>query len=332
MAITMKDIANETGVSVATVSHVINGTKKISDATKRLVTEAVERHNYVPDSSAKNLRRQKTKTAALVVSSHPDLYITGLINGVGMRARELGYNLLFVNTSENENNEKETVQLLRSNMVDGIILSPTTNRIDHLQDLLKQRFPVVLVNRYDPRYEDVPRVTADDHQAGYDATAHLIQHGHRHIGLIYAVPDVTTTANRIDGYRDALRQNGLTVNEGWIVRGFGTVEGGQLAVKLLMDTAPQITALFVMNDYMVIGAVQALRNLSLRIPSDVALIGFGDFEAAAVIDPPITNVSLPPETIGKTAFDVLVNKISNPEYRKHVSLPTSLIIRKSCGC
>jgi LacI family transcriptional regulator len=331
MPVTMKDIAKEIGVSVATVSHVINGTKKVSEQTRRLVLEAIERHQYVPDSSAKNLRRQKTKTAALIISSYPDIYVTKLIHGVGSRARELGYNLLLVNTSENEAYEMDALRLVRSNMVDGIILSPTTNRIDYLSDLKKQ-FPIVLVNRYDPRFEDVPRVTADDFQAGFDATSHLIQHGHRNIGLIYSVPNVTTTANRLEGYREALRRNGLEVNESWIVRGFATVEGGRQAVKSLLEQAPEITALFVLSDQMTVGVVQELRSLSLRIPADIALIGFGDFEAAAIIDPPLTNVSLPPDTIGRTAFDILINKIANPDYQKHISLPTSLMIRKSCGC
>jgi len=331
MSVTMKMIAKEIGVSVATISHVINGTKKVSEETRRLVLEAIERNNYVPDMTAKNLRRKKTKAAALVISSYPDNYVTKLIHGVGIRARELGYSLMLVNTSENEAYEMEALRLLRANMVDGIILSPATNRIDYLADL-QRHLPVVLVNRYDPRFEDIPRVTADDFQAGYDATTHLIQHGHRHIGVIYSVPHVTTTENRLRGYREAILRYGLPFKESWIVRGFGTTEGGRLAVKTLLQQSPEITAIFVLSDHMIIGVVQELRDQSIRIPDDIALIGFGDFEAAAIIDPPLTNVSLQPDTIGRIAFDILANKIVNPEYHKHVSLPTSLIIRKSCGC
>jgi LacI family transcriptional regulator len=330
--ITMKEIAKEIGVSVSTVSNAINGKKKTSEETHRMIMQAVEKYNYVPDSTAKNLRRQKTKTAALVVSSFPDLYVTRYINSVGIRAREMGYHLLFINTNENYEYEKETIQLLRSNMVDGIILSPTTSDIDYLNDLINQQFPIVLVNRYDPRLTNIPRVTADDYQAGYDATIHLIQHGHQKIGLVYSVPNVTTTIQRIEGYKAAMKEFNLSCKEEWIERGHATVDGGFNAVKSLMTRENDITALFVLSDFMTIGTVKALNSMSIRIPEDVALIGFGDFEAATIIDPPITNINLPPDTIGTTAFDLLLNRIHNPNYCRHISLPTSLITRKSCGC
>jgi LacI family transcriptional regulator len=292
--------------------------------------QIIEKYNYLPDTTAKNLRRQKTKTAALVFSSLPDSYVIGILNSVGNRARELGYNLLFVDTNENHEYEKEMVQLLSSNMVDGIIISPTSsNNIYPI--LMKQQFPVVLVNRYDPKY-DIPRVTADDYQAGYDATFHLIQHGHKHIGLIYAVPGVNTTNNRIAGYKAALQELGLPFEEDYLELGHATVDGGFAAARLLLNRQKNISAIFILNDLMTVGCIKALNSLSIKCPEDVALIGFCDFEAASITDPPITTVSLPPETIGRTAFDVLMNKINNPDYSKSIQLPTSLIIRKSCGC
>lgn len=331
MKVTMKDIAREAGVSIATVSHVVNGTKRISDEKYQLIMQTIEKYNYIPDSRAKNLRLQQTKTAGLVVSSFPDAYVTGFVNGVGKRARELGYHLLFVNTSENLEYEQETVQLLSSRMVDGIILSPTSSNIDYLRDYIEQ-IPIVLVNRYDPRLTDLPRVTADDFQAGYDATRHLIQHGHQHIGLIYAIPDVTTTVQRIEGYKTALQEAGLPFEEQYMKIGHATVDGGMSATKTLLARKKQITALFVLSDLMTIGAVKGIKSSSRKCPEDIALVGFGDFEASSIIDPPVSNVSLPPEVIGTTAFDALLNKMNNPAYCKHIQLPTSLSLRKSCGC
>lgn len=328
----MKEIAKEAGVSVATVSHVINGTKRISDETHQKIMGIIHKYNYVPNTVAKNLRQKNTKTAALIVSSFPDAYITGIVKAVGERAREHGYQLLFINTDENTEYEEESINLLTSKMVDGLILSPTSNNIDYIQTLIDRKFPIVLVNRYDPKLTNVPWVTADDYQAGYDATNHLLFHGHKNIGVIYNFPNVTTTINRIEGYKKALEDSGIPFNENYLAQGFGTLEGGARAAEKLLRTHKEITAFFIQSDSMTIGAISTFKNMSLKWPDDIAFIGYGDFEASTIISPPITNVSLPPDTIGKTAFDALLNKISNSDYNKHITLPTSLIIRKSCGC
>jgi LacI family transcriptional regulator len=332
MKITMKSIAEESGVSVATVSHVINGTKKISEEKYQKVMEIVRKHNYVPNFSARNLRQQTTKTAGLVVPSFPDNYVTGYINGIGNRARELDYNLLFVNTNEDSEYEKKAIQLLHSRMADGIILSPSSSNADYLTKYIQEDYPIVLISRYDPKLKSLPWVTADDLQAGYDATVHLIRHGHKRIGVIYAVPNITPTNDRIEGYKKALREFNIPFNESYLKLGYATVEGGKRAAMSLLKKEKDITALFILSDLMTIGVISACQEIGVRIPDDLALIGFGDFASAPIIDPPITNINLPPDTIGRTAFDVLINKINNPTYNKHIQLPASLIVRKSCGC
>lgn len=330
MRITMKDIAKEAGVSIATVSHVINGSKNISPDKRKVVLEAIEKLNYSPNLAAKSLRCRKTNTVALIVSSFMDSYITSMVRGVSNRAWELGYNLLFLNTNENQQYEQESVKLLSSGVVDGIIISPTSSTIDYLNDYLEQ-LPIVLVNRYDPKLNQLPWVTVDDYQVGYDATAHLLQHGHKDIGLILAVPNVTTTINRIAGYKAALEEYGVPFNEDYFELGHATVDGGFNAVKLLLRRHKEITAIFSLSDLMTIGAIKAFKTMSIQYPQDVALIGFGDFDVADVIEPSITCVS-PPDTVGRTVFDMLMNRINNNHYDKHIQLPASLIIRKSCGC
>ncbi|MBP1933349.1 LacI family DNA-binding transcriptional regulator [Ammoniphilus resinae] len=332
MKITMKDIAKEAGVSVTTVSHVINGTKRISEETYTKIMSLVEKYSYVPNTMAQNLRQQNSNMAALVVSSFPDSYITSIVKAVGERARDRGYHLLFINTNENQKDEQEAVTLLTSRMIDGLILSPTTRDANYLQPLIERKFPIVLVNRYDPKLIELPWVTADDFQAGYDGTYHLIGHGHRNIGIIYNFPEVTTTTDRLEGYKEALKQSGIPFREEYLVQGYGSIEGAALATEKLLTAHKEITAIFVLSDRMTIGTISALKNMSKKWPNDIALIGYGDFEASTIIDPPITNVSLPPDTVGKTAFDALLNRIQNPNYNKHIQLPTSLVIRKSCGC
>ncbi|WP_158735794.1 LacI family DNA-binding transcriptional regulator [Alteribacillus sp. YIM 98480] len=332
MKMTMKDIAKEANVSTATVSHVINGTKHISEEKHNRIMEVIRKYNYIPNSTAKNLRKQSTKTAGLIVSSFPDSFVTEMIYGAEKRAREMGYNLLLINTNENSSYEKETINLLHAKMVDGIILAPTASGASYLNSFTDDNFPIVLVNRDDPSLKNIPKVTGDNYQTGFDSATHLLKHGHEKIGIIYAVSNVSTTVHRIEGYKDALKKYNLPFNDSYIEQGHATVEGGAEAVKSLLTREKDISALFILNDLMTIGAISKMKELSLRIPKDIALMGFGDFASANIIDPPVTNIVLPPETIGKTAFDVLLSKINNPEYNKHIELPPTLITRKSCGC
>ncbi len=333
----MKEIAKEVGVSVTTVSHVINGTKRISEPTYNKIMECVKRHNYVPNYSAKNLRNSATKTAGLVVPSFPDSYVTRYINSISKRAKEMGYSLLFVNTDEDTDYEEETLKLLNAKMVDGIILAPSAKASKPLPydvTFLKDSMPIVLISRRHEAFDDCPVVIQDDYQAGYDAATHLLYHNHENMGIIYAVEDISPTNDRIRGFEDALKEHGLKLPSNHIYQGYATVEGGKKAVRKLLENQPQITAIFTLNDSMTIGAISALKEMNKKVPNDVALIGFGDFPSAAVMDPPITNINLSPDILGQTAFDLLLNKINNPGYNKSksVHLPTYLITRKSCGC
>lgn len=330
--VTMKDIAKEANVSVATVSHVINNTKHISEDTRNKVLSVIARYNYVPNSAAKNLRQQTTKTAGLVVSSFPDSFVTEMIFGIEERAKEMGYNLLLVNTNEDSEYEEKTINLLHSKLVDGIILSPTSGDIQYLQKYTNDNFPIVMVNRYDSHINNIPRVTGDNFQLGYDATTHLLKHGHKKIGFVFSYPNVSTTDDRIRGYKKGLSHSQIPFYENYVVQGFATVKGGASAVQQLLKQEEDITALFVQNDLMTIGAIGKIKELGLSIPNDIAIIGFGDFSSSHIIQPPVTNIVLPPETIGRTAFDILLNKINNPNYMNHIELPPSMIIRKSCGC
>lgn len=330
--ITMKDIAKEANVSVATVSHVINGTKVISKNTYDRVMDVIKKYNYVPNSAAKNLRQKSTKTAGLIVSSLPDSFVTKMIYGVEERAREMGYNVLLVNTNENRSYEEETINLLHSKMVDGVILSPTSKDIEYLKKYTDKDFPIVMVNRYDSNLSNIPRVTGDNFQLGYEATSHLINHGHKKIGFIYSVPNVSTTNDRLAGYKKALEDNGIEFDEQFLERGYATVEGGAKAVETLLKRDPEITAVFAQTDLMTIGVISKLKEQSIKIPEQVAIVGFGDFESATIIEPPVTNITLPAETIGRTAFDVLLSKINNPNYMTHIQLPPTLVVHNSCGC
>ncbi len=334
MKITMKTIAEEAGVSVTTVSYVINGTKKVSVEKHNLIMDLVKKYNYVPNSIAKSLRIHTTKTAGLVVSSFPDAHITNIVNGIERRAQEVGYNLLFVNTNENYKYERDTIQMLHSKMIDGLILSPTSNNLTYLKNLIDKDFPIVFVNRFDDLYSNTPRICADDFQAGFEATNHLIQHGHTTIGLIAGRNNnnISTIIGRLQGYKAALLKHHLPFDQDLIIKTKATVEGGRIATRQLLSKQKHITALFPLNNLMTIGAMHALKDLGLDCPKDIAVVGCGDFDGASLINPPITTIGLSPNRIGIKAFDALLNKINDNEYCEHINLPTSLIVRNSCGC
>lgn len=329
-SITIKDIAREAKVSVATVSHVINNSKNVSNATRQRVEAIIKKYNYIPNSAARNLRQQSTRTVALVVSSFLDSFVTEMIYGIEERAKELNYKVLLVITNEDYEYEKSTIELLFAQHVDGIILSPTSGDIDYLKEYLDQNSSMVMVNRYLPELENLPYVVGDNYQIGYDMTNHLIQHKHNRIGFIYSYPNVSTTEDRLKGYKDALYDNGIQYDPNLIVQGFATADGGNDATELLLNQ--NVSAIASQNDLMTIGAITQLNEKGLLIPDDIALIGFGDFSAAHIINPPITTITLPGKIIGRTAFDLLLNKINNPNYNGKVTLPSSLVLRESCGC
>ncbi|ENH96143.1 LacI family transcriptional regulator [Gracilibacillus halophilus YIM-C55.5] len=335
MKITMKEIAKEAGVSVTTVSHIINGTKRMTDHTYNRVMDVVNKYNYIPNYSAKNLRNNSTKTAGLIVPSFPDSFVTKYTNSIALRAREMGYNLLFVNSNEDTDYEEETLKLFSSQMVDGVILAPAAKYSQpspyDVTDIIES-LPIVLISRYHDAFTNSPIIKQDDFQAGFDAGNHLLMHGHQRVGIIYAVQDISPTVDRIKGFRHALQQRGIQLEEEQIVNGEATTKGGEKAVRRLLHDQPDITGLFILNDSMSVGVISGLKEMEISIPDDVALIGFGDFPSASIIDPPITTIGLSPETMGQTAFDLLLNKISNKDYHNKVEVPTHLIQRKSCGC
>ena len=330
MRITISDIAEEAGVSIATVSHVINGTKNISEKRKRKILEIIEKHNYVPHSAAKNLRTSKTNTIALVISSFLDDYIIKLMEGVSKKAKENRYNLLFVNTHEDANYEKKIINLLQSGKVDGIILSSASIDLESLIDM-NSNIPIVLLNRSTSKECDYPVITGNDYEVGYKATKHLLDKGHKQIGFIYAIPNVSPTVNRINGYKKALEEYSIPFDNNLLEWGKATKEGSAEATKALIKRNPSISALFVQKDVMTIGTVMALREMNLSIPEDIAIIGFGDFTSADVLDPPITVITMPAIEIGEKACEVLIKEMQKKPYSNNNDFPCKLIIRDSCG-
>lgn len=336
---TIRDVAELAGVSQTTVSFVLNGVEgvRISEETRQRVLEAARALNYHPDASARRLVRGRTRVIAFVEHHSPqsaqvDPFLAEVLRGLHAAARRHEYHVLFepLSLSDTDFVERFT-SLVRGRHADGIILSGPRLDDDRLLALRHERVPIVLHGR--PPAGDWPFVDVDNVRGAQIATHHLIQLGHRRIGLITHAPLVyTAAADRMSGYVKALEEAGLPVDERYIQHANFTPESGKQAMAALLDRSPRPTAVFVAGDTVALGAIQAAKEAGLRIPTDLAIVGFDDIPLAAYFDPPLTTVRLPAYGLGWGAGELLIRLLEGDEVASpHILLETELVVRQSCG-
>ena len=327
---TIHHVAKKAGVSTATVSHVLNNTRYVSTETRELVLQVVRELRYYPSAVARGLATQETKTVGIIFSDIANPFFTALFKGIERELAPLGYDLILENTGEHPEKQEHSLQVLLSKQVDGIILAPTGQQSPILQLLKENGTPLVLVDR-SVQGMDLPLVEVNNRQAAFAATSHLIGDGHRRIGVILGLD---TTTDRLAGYMQALEQNGLPVDESLFYRGNASLETGCSGAKALLAHAAPPTAIFTANNLMTLGALHALRELGLRCPEDVALIGFDDTDWASIFTPPLTVVQQPTGEIGRAAASLL-HKLMSDKGSAEISLrqtfPAQLIVRGSCS-
>lgn len=329
---TLHDVAREAHVSLATVSHVINGTRFVSAETRQRVLDAIERLHYEVNSVARSLKRDHSQAIGLLISDIANPFFTSLVRGVEDVAQEAGYTVVLCNTDEDPAKELRYLHLLRQKRVDGVLIAPTGVRHKYLDHLVEVSFPLVCFDRALP---DLPcdSVVLDNVAGAYQAVTHLIQLGHQRIGIVTGLPRVGTTGGRLEGYRRALRAHGLAEDPELIREGNGRHSGGFQQTLALLDLAHPPTALFSTNNLMTLGALAALALRGVRVPEDMAIVGFDDFEWADVLHPHLTTVAQPTYEIGQTAAQLLLARI---EHRaegtpRQIVLSPRLITRESCG-
>lgn len=325
---TIRDVAKRAGVSVATVSYVINGTKPVAPETAARVRRAMEELDYHPDASAQSLRTRTTHVIGVVVSDIANPFFATLVRGAEDCARQHGYSLLICNTGEDLENERIYLSLLSRRRVDGLLLAPTGKNDELIGRLIDRGMNIVFIDRTPPHLQ-APAVLSQNEAGAYRATCHLIEHGHRRIGIVLGLPDVSTTAERLRGYRRALAHYGLELDEDLLVYGRSQVAGAREACLALLSRPNPPTAIFATNNLMTIGAMQAIRKLSLRCPGEVSVVGFDDFEWAEAFDPPLTTVAQDPYGIGRQAVGLLLGLLSGDRKPEQVRLPVELRVRGS---
>lgn len=321
MKITIKEIAKEAGVSTASVSHVINGTKQLSEETTRKIKDVISKYNFIPNKNASNLSTTSTKLIGVLISSVQDHYVTSIITSMSHVIREHGYQMLFVNTNEDVHYETDALNLFVAQRVEGILISPVTN--DSLrvhQDLLKD-IPVVQVIRSDLGFSS-PKVTADDFNVGYIAAKYLLQSNVKKIGLVYSRYTINPTLERICGFETActeLHYENIKLYE----QGFGTVEGGYSAIKQLLKKNPEIDGIFTLNDFMAIGCLKYIKEHN----SNIQVVAFSDFAAADLVEPPISCIAIDQQQIGIRATEILFEQLHIQNSYIHEKIPIKLKIR-----
>ncbi|MGW0902587.1 LacI family DNA-binding transcriptional regulator [Streptomyces sp. NPDC002853] len=336
---TLEEVAARAGVGRGTVSRVINGSPRVSEATRTAVEAAVAELGYVPNTAARALAANRTDAIALVVPEpetrfFAEPYFSDVLRGVGAELGETEMQLLLI-FAGNDRRRQRLAQYLAAHRVDGVLLV-SVHADDPLPDLLAQlEIPAVISGRRSAD-EQLPSVDSDNFAGAHSAVEHLLSRGRTRIATITGRLDVYGAQRRLDGYRAALSDAGRPVDERMIAPGDFTEEGGRRAMTELLAAFPDVDAVFAGSDVMAAGARQVLREAGRRIPDDVALVGFDDSAIARHMDPPLTSVRQPIEEMGRAMIDLLLAEIADDrpasarrlEHRQLV-LPTELVERES---
>jgi LacI family transcriptional regulator len=328
---TMNDVARAANVSIATVSHVINGTRFVSAERVDRVNAAMQELGYTPDATARSLRVGRTDTIGLVIPDNSNPFFAALARGIEEAGFEAGYTTILANSNERPDREHRYVSTLVSKRVDGLILSPSRGDHGTLSRLLQNaRIPVVVVDR-DAALPNADVVVYDNAGGSYEAARHLIELGHTSIGCVAGPADATTATDRVHGFRRALADAGLPLSDHAVVEADFHFSGGREATARLLATGDRFTALFAANDLMAAGAIRELADRGIAVPRDVSVIGYDDAPLAEMLSPALTTMRQSLDEMAHMAVSLLLSRMSGSDGTppsRHV-LPTSLVVRES---
>ncbi len=329
---TQRDIAELAGVSITTVSHVVNGTRAVAPETRAAVLSAVERTGYTGDAIARSLVTGGTRTIGVAISLLANPYFATLMRTVEREAAAAGYTVLLADTHDTAETEGAIVRALRARRVEGLLLTPAPGDGAVVGELVSVGTPTVLLDRVSPR-GDVDQVGSENIQASSALTEHLAARGHRRIGLISGTPGLATSEERILGHRLGLGRAGLPWDPDLLACGYSESGRAARAFGTLLDTSDPATAVVVSNDAMSVGVLHEARRRGIRIGTDVAVVGYDDPEWADLVDPPLTTMAQPVAEIGAQAVRLLLARIADPDRAAEtVRLTPELRHRRSCGC
>lgn len=331
--VTMVDVARAAGVSTTTVSHVLNGTRPVSEVARHAVEAAIDATGYQPNTLARSLVTSRTSVLGLALSTVANPYFGTLIAAIEESARTAGYTILLADTGDEEEREKHVLGVLRRHRVDGILLATSlgSEAFRERSDSLLMGTPTVLVDRLvDGRFD---QVGVENRESTRQLVAHLVSHGHKRIAFVSGRAELATTVERLDGYWQGLARAGIEPDPEIVVSGRSTSDGARQATHRLLHLRERPTALISGNNHMTLGVLRALTEAGVSVPSELAFAARDDTEWADLLPAPLTTLAQPIGMIGRTAVELLLARVATPELPPRTRrLEPTLNIRASCGC
>jgi len=329
---TLRQVAKRAGVSVGTVSNVINGRVAVSPDLRQRVDDAIAALDYQPDQVARSLKTGRTRTAAIVVPDITNPFFPQIVLGAERALTRQHYSLITFNTDDNLEREKQALSLLRSRRVDGVLLVIAPSRdVTHISRTLDAGIPVVCLDRKPKGLDNIDTVTVDNFSAAKECVSHLVAMGHREIAMFTGTLTLANARDRVKGYKAALRESGISIQPELIKEGdFRQETGYRLCLETFAGNR-RPSALFISNTLMTLGALEALNKLGLRCPEEVALASFDGLPLPDLFRPAITAVIQPAYEIGRLGAEQLLQRLGNASHAApvHVELPTELKVRES---
>ncbi|MDX8539771.1 substrate-binding domain-containing protein [Mesorhizobium abyssinicae] len=327
---TIADVARYAGVSVATVSHVMNRTRHVEPETAERVRAAIAALRYSPNSLARSLRRGETKTIGLLLPDNSNPFFASVARQIEDAGFVAGYTVILCNSDGSAEKEERYLSVLMAKQIDGLIFAGSSDHAGVFSRLAPD-VPAVLLDR-EIHSVHVDSVLVDHEHGGYLAGRYLVGLGHKRIGVIGGPRDSSSSPARLRGFTRALQEAGVDLPASAVVDSDYHFAGGRLAMERLLTQAPDITAVFACNDLMAMGAVTALRSRGLRVPDDMSMIGFDDIPYAVTTWPPLTTIAQPVEKIGTRAVSLLLERVAEPaaHSRREILMPV-LVERESCA-
>lgn len=325
--VTITDVARQAGVSVSTVSHVVNGTRFVKAETRERVMAAIERLDYTPSTSAQSLKKNMTHTVGMIVTSSTNPYFAEVVARLEAELYAVGFNLMLCNSGRDIDKQRSYIRTLKGRRIDGLLVLESVLSEAYLEMLASCSFPVVVLDADTP---SLTSVSDDSELGGYLATRHLIEQGHRAIGCIAGPEAHHQSRRRYRGFRRALKEAGLPLEPDWVHAGNMDSESGEAAVRRLCRSKHRPTALFAFNDFSALGAISQAARQEVRVPEDLSVIGYDDIEIARLLIPALTTVRQQSATLCHEACRLLTTAIADKRER-HASLHIApeLIVRET---
>jgi LacI family transcriptional regulator len=327
----MVDVSRAANVSVTTVSHVINRTRPVNPSTEQAVLSAVAATGYVPDNVARSLRSAGSQVVGLAMASMSNPYFGDVVHGIDLAGSRAGYSLLLADTHDDSAGEMRAISDLLSRQVDAIVLAPGPDPAQALQHARHQNVPVVLIDRLVKA--DVDQIGPENIEPTAQLVDHVAQIGHRQIAMITGRRGLSTSEERLAGYRLGLSRNKIRFTSSYVADGDSQDDAAENALLTLMNLPKPPTAVVVANNRMTIGAMRGARRAGIQIPRDLALVAYDDFEWAELFQPRLTTIAQPTRAMGKQAMELVLARLADPSApTRHIVMRPTFVHRESCGC